>query len=190
MENILWQTLLGGKPKGRNIEQHDITFVVGPRIDDCVPALKEFWPIPGVHVDSYMPIRTVGSYRVHVVGLDEVVPGAIPNLKLFFLNLGGYLPNDPEEYHHRMVVAAETLEEAKQLVRQDNFFTSRLGVPDTGEPHIDNKYDIDDILVINDLVPGCKIVLTQKESTFMAPEPVVNGWFSLDAADPFKRGEG
>lgn len=186
----LWKVVLGGKPVGRNTEQHDVTFVVGPQIDDCVPALKEFWPIPGVHVDSYTPIRVVGNFKVNVVPASEIVPGALPGLKLYFLNLGGYLPNDPEEYHERMVVAANDLEEAKTLAKQDNFFTSRLGVPETGEPHIDNKYEIDDILLVNDLVPGYIIALTHKEPGFMALEPVVNGFFPLDAADPFKRGEG
>ena len=190
MENILWKVLLGGKPAGRNIEQHDITFAVGKQIDDCVPALKQFWPIPGVHVDSYVPVRIVGSYRVHVVAQDESVPGAIPGAKLFFLNLGGYLPNDPEEYHERMLVVADTMEQAKELAKQNTFFTSRLGVPDTGDPHIDNRFEVDDIVAVNDLIPGCKIVLTEVDAHFMAPEPVINGCFPLDATDPFKRGEG
>jgi hypothetical protein len=39
----LFVVLIGCKPKGRNIEQHDVMFGVGAHIDDLSDAIKSFW---------------------------------------------------------------------------------------------------------------------------------------------------
>ena len=39
----LFAVLIGCKPKGRNIEQHDVMFGVGAHIDDLSDAIKSFW---------------------------------------------------------------------------------------------------------------------------------------------------
>lgn len=187
MQLTLWKVLLGAKPPGRTIEQHDITFVVGDTIQDCIPALRACWPVPGVHVDSYMPIRQIERYQVVVVPKGQIPIEVVPGLKLYFINLGGYMPNDPEEYHERLMVAAPDLDSAKQKAREHLFYTSRLQVAGT-QPHIDDKYEIDDALEVNELLRGeYSVVLTHLPDAIMQLEPVVNGCFPLDQENPFQQ---
>jgi hypothetical protein len=39
----LYTILLGCKPKGRNVEQHDVLFGVARKLDDLSDTIKEFW---------------------------------------------------------------------------------------------------------------------------------------------------
>ncbi len=187
MPLTLWKVLLGAKPPGRMIEQHDIAFVVGESIEDCIPALRSCWPVPGVHVDSYMPIKQIDRYQVVVAPKGEIPIDAIAGLKLFFINLGGYAPNDPEEHHQRVMVAAVDEDSAKQLAKEHFFYTSRLQVPGT-HPHIDDKYDVDDIVDINEVLQGqYSVALVRRPDALYQMEPVVNGYFPLDRENPFEK---
>lgn len=136
-----------------------------------------------------MPIRQIEQYQVLVVPKEEVIGNALADLKLFFINLGAYAPNDPEEYHQRLIVAASDIESAKTKAKEHFFFVSH-GQLSGGQPHIDDKYAIDDILDINNLIPGYSVVLTRMEHAIYQLEPVVNGYFPLDATDPFRRSQG
>ena len=42
-ELALFTILLGCKPKGRNVEQHDVFFGVAQKLDDLSDSIKEFW---------------------------------------------------------------------------------------------------------------------------------------------------
>jgi hypothetical protein len=42
-ELALFSVLLGCKPKGRNVEQHDVFFGVAKKLDDLSDDIKEFW---------------------------------------------------------------------------------------------------------------------------------------------------
>jgi hypothetical protein len=42
-EPALFSILLGCKPKGRNVEQHDVFFGVANQLDDLSDTIKEFW---------------------------------------------------------------------------------------------------------------------------------------------------
>ena len=42
-ELALFSILLGCKPKGRNVEQHDVFFGVAKKLDDLSDDIKEFW---------------------------------------------------------------------------------------------------------------------------------------------------
>jgi len=73
--------------------------------------------------------------------------------KLFFLNLGGYKPNDLEEYHYKLLAVADTKTTAIQSAKQTAFYlhTGFKGATS----HIDDKYgvDVDDVYEIADILP-------------------------------------
>lgn len=139
---------IGGKPSGRFTEQHDVFFGVAEELKDLVPALYKFWPaLEGkMHIDSWRKVSQVEGYQINVVPRESN-----PNkseYKLFFVNLGGYKPNDMEEYHYKQVVVAKDLAEATRLAKQSVFWKHH------DSSHIDDKYgiDVDDIYEVEDLL--------------------------------------
>lgn len=145
----LFLVVLGGTPEGRNVEQHDVAFVVGESLEDTHDALRKHWPIQ-IHIDSYVAVEEVDGFKV---GLSDNPEDAHPDLKLFFINLGGYKPNDLEEYHKKFVLAAPNLQDAKAMAKQDVFFEDGL-TNETAATHVDNKMAVDDILLINEQLPS------------------------------------
>ena len=56
LENIfLYLVVLGGKAKRANIELHDVSWVVGSKIEDTFDFLRNDWfgSSKGLHIDSY-----------------------------------------------------------------------------------------------------------------------------------------
>ncbi|MBI4250523.1 DUF1543 domain-containing protein [Candidatus Uhrbacteria bacterium] len=158
----LFLIVLGGKPPGRKIEQHDVAFAIGESIDAVKVSLRQGWEHAS-HIDSYMAIDEVDGYKV---SLMDASLQADTGLKLFFINLGGYRENDLEEYHKKIVVAAANIEEAKTIVKRDSFFLHGY-VNDTVSNHIDDKIllmdtAVDDVIIINDMLSSAvHIILTR-----------------------------
>ena len=82
--------------------------------------------------------------------------------QLYFVNLGGYLPGQFEEFHYKTLVVAETLGKATAQVKKtafykdytfDNVDTAKSGVATS---HVDDKHqlDLDDIHCVADLLPN------------------------------------
>ncbi|TCZ74220.1 DUF1543 domain-containing protein [Flaviaesturariibacter aridisoli] len=143
--------LLGCRPEGRHTEQHDIFFTIAESLADARPAIRNFWPDGGtLHIDAWRSVRQVGDYRVQVVDRADAVPG---ELRVFFVNLGGYKPGEFEEFHYKMVVAARDKSGAIAAARRSAFYkhTGFKGA----ESHIDDKYgiDVDDIADVLDILP-------------------------------------
>ena len=141
--------LLGCRPPGRNTEQHDIFFGIATSLDQLTPAIKKFWPEGYVHIDSWREVRYANGYKVVIKPRAESA-GDTP--KLFFINLGGYKPADLEEYHYKMVVAAEHMGDAVKMSKQTAFY-KHTGIPG-GPSHVDDKFgiDVDDTAEIGDLL--------------------------------------
>ena len=149
----LFLLILGCKPKGRNTEQHDTFFGIGNSLKDLLPQINQFWPDAGkVHIDSWREITAVDGFSIRVVPKKETAETT--ENKLFFLNLGGYKPNDLEEYHYKVLTVAGTKTEAIQASKKTAFYlhTGFKGA----ESHIDDKYgvDVDDVYEIADVLPG------------------------------------
>jgi hypothetical protein len=151
----LFMLLLGCKPNGRFTEQHDIFFDIGSDIGSLKQHILQFWPEADgkLHIDAWREVTLVDSYQV------EVAPRALhadpPQAQhLFFINLGGYKPNDFEEYHYKMLVAAPDKGSAINRSKETVFYqhTGFKGA----ESHVDDKYgvDVDDIYNIEDVLPG------------------------------------
>jgi hypothetical protein len=171
--------LLGCKPPGRHVEQHDIYFGIAERLRDLVPSIENYWPEAKgeIHVDAWREVTKVGAYEISI-SIEPVNNNA---LKLYFVNLGGYKPNDMEEYHYKELVVASGLEEAKDMAKETVFFKHHLS------PHIDDKYgiDVDDVYEIDELLPdffkdkyyvGIRKSLQERQQE----DIITNGYYTME----------
>lgn len=149
----LFMMLLGCKPLGRHIEQHDIFFTIGNSISDLNMDIIDFWPESNgkIHIDAWREVTMVGGYSLKVVPKVEVVSTNIN--KLFFINLGGYKHGEFDELHYKMLLVADTMAEASRLAKETTFY-KHTGF-DGAVSHIDDKYgiDVDDVFEIADVLP-------------------------------------
>jgi hypothetical protein len=96
--------------------------------------------------------------------------------QLFFVNLGGYLPNDMEEYHYKILCVAKSKGEAVKMVKKTAFYQ------DYNQPsasHIDDHLgvDIDELFKVEDALPKhykekytLQITAIAKENNHQHPE--------------------
>jgi hypothetical protein len=146
----LFMLVLGCRPAGRNTEQHDVFFGIGNTLQDLLPSIKKFWKDGGtIHIDSWREVTHVDNFRI------EISPEVTRQTEnLYFINLGGYKPNDPEEYHYKVLAVSETLAGATKTAKSTAFFKhcSAPGAPS----HIDDKFgiDVDDVAKVADILPS------------------------------------
>jgi hypothetical protein len=180
----LYLTLLGGRPAKRLIEQHDIFIGFGEDMKAVVPQIKMFWPeaLTNLHVDAYRKITHVDGYEIKIVDRDQVISQS--DLKLFFLNLGGYLANQFDEFHYKMLVVANSISEAQQIAKQTAFYKSYSA--DEAKSHIDDKYalDVDDVYQLEDLVSKefkakYQIQITKQDG--LTEDEIKIGYFKLSS---------
>ena len=178
--------LLGCKPAGRYTEQHDVFFGIGNSLIDLVPEIIQSWPEAkgDIHIDAWREVGFVDNYSIHV--LPKKQPGAddgLKDIKLFFLNLGGYKQNEFDEFHYKMIVACENKSAAIQQAKKTAFY-KHIGFK--GAPsHIDDKYgvDVDDVYEIEDILPSHikeQYTIMLSHSTNPIEDPVHLGYFRLD----------
>ena len=180
----LFMIQLGGRPKGRLIEQHDIFFGVADKVSELVENINVHWPEVKNkwHIDSYRAITKVDGYSIKVVESNEKVDSnvnsnldSINYLKLFFINLGGYQRGSFEEFHYKLLIVATSQAEAVKQAKQSDFY-HQFTYKDKDSPfnaasHIDDKFevDIDDIYNVNELITDVKILI----------EPIVNDSYKI-----------
>ncbi|MGP4971809.1 DUF1543 domain-containing protein [Psychrobacter aquimaris] len=179
----LFMVQLGGRPKGRLIEQHDIFFGVAGKVNELIDDINNHWPEVNNkwHIDSYRAITKVGN---HTIKLIESNNQAANNngLKLFFINLGGYQRGSFEEFHHKLLIVADNQTDAIKQAKQSEFYQQFTykdkDTPFNAASHIDDKFevDIDDIYNVNDLVLNIQILI----------EPMINNSHELANADEDK----
>ena len=106
----LFAVYVGGECKGGNIEVHDMRFVMAESIEQTYAELRrQWWGIPyTLHIDCWAELNQADGYRVSL----NTRPSA-DNPKLYYVNLGGYDPNQFTELHSNMFVVAETDSKAK-----------------------------------------------------------------------------
>ena len=162
----LFMVQLGGRPKGRLIEQHDIFFGVANQVRELVDDINHHWPEVKNkwHIDSYRAITKVGNHTVKLIESNNQTAND-NGLKLFFINLGGYQQGSFEEFHHKLLIVAATQAEAIKQAKQSTFY-KEFTFKDKDSPfnaasHIDDKFqvDIDDIYDVNDLVSNIQILI-------------------------------
>ena len=162
----LFMVQLGGRPKGRLIEQHDIFFGVANQVSELIDDINNHWPEVNNkwHIDSYRAITKVGNHTVKSIESNNQTAND-NGLKLFFINLGGYQQGSFEEFHHKLLIVAATQAEAIKQAKQSTFY-KEFTFKDKDSPfnaasHIDDKFqvDIDDIYDVNDLVSNIQILI-------------------------------
>ena len=162
----LYMVQLGGRPKGRLIEQHDIFFGIANQVSELVDDINHHWPEVKNkwHVDSYRAITQVDDYAIKLVESNHQLE-SYNDLKLFFINLGGYQQGSFEEFHYKMLIVANSQAEAIKQAKQSEFykqFTFKdISSPFNAASHIDDKFavDIDDIYNVNELISNVKILI-------------------------------
>ena len=162
----LFMVQLGGRPKGRLIEQHDIFFGVANQVSELVDDINHHWPEVKNkwHIDSYRAITKVGNHTVKLIESNNQTAND-NGLKLFFINLGGYQRGSFEEFHHKLLIVAATQAEAIKQAKQSEFYQQFTykdkDTPFNAASHIDDKFevDIDDIYNVNYLVSNIQILI-------------------------------
>ncbi|MDF2455558.1 MAG: hypothetical protein K0R51_1551 [Cytophagaceae bacterium] len=150
----LYFLLFGCKPQGRHTEQHDVFFGIGETLKELVPAMHAFWPEAkkNLHVDAWREVNTLQNYTIRI-RLKTEASSADRELKLFFINLGGYKKEEFEEYHHKLLIVAKDLPAAVAQAKQEIFYktTGFKGA----SAHIDDKYgiDVDEAYEVEELLP-------------------------------------
>jgi len=147
----LFMLMLGCKPKDRHTEQHDIFFGISTSLKELIPDIFAFWPEAksNIHIDAWREVNFVNGCQIEVVNSNKIIKN---DLGLFFINLGGYLPNEFDEPHYKMLLATPDKATAIKQAKETAFYkhTSFKGA----ESHIDDKYgvDVDDVFEIDDVL--------------------------------------
>ncbi len=134
----LFAVYLGGRAPRCNTELHDVVFVVGESIEACYERLMDKWfgnPLK-LHIDSWLELRIVDGHRLSL----RPEPAA-PAKKLYFINLGVYLPGQFTELHANAFVVAASEAEVKQRAKGELLRGAQ-------QVHTDDLYEIDDCLEI------------------------------------------
>ncbi|PKG34016.1 MULTISPECIES: DUF1543 domain-containing protein [Psychrobacter] len=161
----LFMVQLGGRPKGRLIEQHDMFFGVANQVSELIDDINHHWPEVKNkwHIDSYRAITKIGNHSIKLV--ESATSDDNNGLELFFINLGGYQQGSFEEFHYKLLIVAATQADAIKKAKQSAFYRE-FTFKDKDSPfdaasHIDDKFavDIDDIYNVNDLISNLQILI-------------------------------
>lgn len=132
--------MLGGRHARARIEVHDVAFANVDRVEDAYPQLRADWfgQAKGLHVDGWLAVDGVEGHQVRF-GDAAPAPGAP---RLFFVNLGGYVPRSLGEAHDYQLLVARDIAEAKskaKAVRDASWI----------KPHTDALLEVDDCIAID-----------------------------------------
>ena len=210
----LFMLKIGARPQGRLIEQHDVMFVIANSLSETIESVNQHWPAVknNWHLDAWREVKRVGDYQILLstdslskdglskdnaladnIFADDRVDNKLDShgKQLYFVNLGGYLPGQFEEFHYKTLVVAETLGKATAQVKKtafyqdytfDNVDTAKSGVATS---HVDDKYqlDLDDIHCVADLLPNDVALtiqpLTEPEKNQLPDDALHIGYLSL-----------
>ena len=210
----LFMLKIGARPPGRLIEQHDVMFVIANSLSETIESVNQHWPAVknNWHLDAWREVKRVGDYQILLstdslskdglskdnaladnIFADDRVDNKLDSQgkQLYFVNLGGYLPGQFEEFHYKTLVVAETLGKATAQVKKtafyqdytfDNVDTAKSGVATS---HVDDKYqlDLDDIHCVADLLPNDVALtiqpLTEPEKNQLPYDALHIGYLSL-----------
>lgn len=200
---------IGARPQGRLIEQHDVMFVIANSLSETIESVNQHWPAVknNWHLDAWREVKRVGDYQIllskdslskdKALADDILADDRVDNKldshgkQLYFVNLGGYLPGQFEEFHYKTLVVAETLGKATAQVKKtafyqdytfDNIDTAKSGVATS---HVDDKHqlDLDDIHCVADLLPNDVALtiqpLTEPEKNQLPDDALHIGYLSL-----------
>jgi len=149
MVKKLFAVYLGGNAKGANIEVHDIVFLASSDIDEENDRIKELWfgEQAGLHIDAVAMVEGVDNYKISIGGTENTTN----DLKLFFINFGAASNGSLTEDHENGFFVASTKGEAIKKAMK-TLLVDYSGV------HLDNLYDIDDCIDVQQNLNGQIII--------------------------------
>jgi hypothetical protein len=151
MKNKLFFFVIGCKPKGRFTEQHDVFLGIATHWEALIPEMKKSWPEAKgkIHIDSWREVTQIEEYALEIEERTAVFENTH---QAFFINLGGYKPNDLEEYHYKMLLTGKNKAEVVKKAKQSAFY-KHVGFKGAAS-HIDDQYgiDVDDLYPLEDLL--------------------------------------
>lgn len=138
----LFVIYIGGTHPGALIELHDIRLVIAEKIEDTYPILRESWwgKPESLHLDAWGRLAWADGYRIEIV--ENASSADAP--RLYFINLGGYDPQQFTELHRNIFIVAENEQKAK--------LRALSHIQDWTLPHRDYQYEVDNIVNVNHLL--------------------------------------
>lgn len=131
----LFMVLVGGHTPTSNLEVHDMRFVTGTALRDTYDTLQsEWWGDPdSLHIDGWAHVTQIDGFDLSLS--PEKYTGAE---KLYFINLGGYVPDLFDEVHKNILVVEKSLPAARAK--------AKAGIAHWTQPHKDTEFEIEKIL--------------------------------------------
>tara|TARA_B100000965_G_scaffold155505_1_gene129498 strand:+ start:101 stop:655 length:555 start_codon:yes stop_codon:yes gene_type:complete len=184
MDLSLYIVVLGGRSLKSNIEIHDVRWVVGESLEDTYPELREQWlgKISGLHIDSYKCIKYVDGYKIVISKSNKgnFNYSKIEDLKLWFVNLGGYNPEKMYEEHEFNLIVAKKAIEARRKAKNN------------WESNLENKHN-DDYSGINyfDQIDDLHPIKIKNWEINLIPDPekrsekLIPDWYGYRRIDKF-----
>ena len=184
MDLSLYIVVLGGRSLKSNIEIHDVRWVIGESLEDTFSELREQWigKISGLHIDSYKCIKFVDGYEIVISksNKDNLNSSKTEDLKLWFVNLGGYNPNKMYEEHEFNLIVAKKAIEAKRKAKKN--WESNLK-----NKHNDDYSGINNLEQVDDLHP----IKIKNWEINLIPDPeersekLIPDWYGYKRIDMF-----
>lgn len=151
----LFAFYIGGSTPHSLIELHDVRVLAGNTIEDCYDRIREtWWGTPkSLHLDCWGELTSADGHNITL--RQEPFTGED---KLWFVNLGGYDPEDFNEPSKNIFVVAPT--ESKAKVR-----ALKTILPWKGH-HKDYQYEVENLACVNDIagVGGWHIHLEKSDN--------------------------
>ncbi len=180
----LFAVYLGGRAARCNTELHDVVFIAGESIEASYERLMDKWfgdPLR-LHIDSWVELQVVDGYRISL----QPHPPAEGN-KLYFINLGAYLPGQFTELHANAFVIAASEVDVKKRAKAE-LLRGTLSV------HTDDLYDVDDCLEIAEvdgqhihLEPTTEKIALEPHSSYHIIPPEIVTMYAASRAIPLPK---
>lgn len=167
-EPALFAVCLGGRVAGCNVELHDVVFAVGTSLEACHPQLLDRWfgEPDGLHVDAWARLDAVDGHRVSLSDAPSD-----NDLKLWFVNVGGYVPGEFGERHAYGFLVGASRADVKARAKA-------ALLPGKESVHRDDLYGIDDLVAVEP-GGGRHVHLEPAPSAAAAAPAVTNGYFPI-----------
>lgn len=152
----LYAIYIGGSTKTSLIELHDIRFVIADTIEDTYDELRrDWWGTPeSLHIDCWGVLTSADGHNI----ILKDHPQESCDEKLYFVNLGGYDPQEFAELHKNVFVVAPTESKAKVKALKT--------ILDWQSHHEDYTYDVEQTVNIS--------ALAAEKSLYIHLEPAEN----------------
>lgn len=167
----LFAIYIGGDHPNANIELHDMRFVVAESLEATHPALHAQWwgTSKSLHIDCWAELSQADGYRIALKPEPFLGPE-----RLFYVNLGGYEPQQFTELHQNVFVVAETESKAKVKALK--------GVRHWNSFHKDDMYEAEQCFALDAAAAEQRLHIHLTKIDDAAPPPFICGYFPIGKA--------